>query len=600
MFPSLLGRSLPPIAFLAFAASVAAQSAPAPQSASAPQSAPAAEAAASSPQDPPAELAAAKAAEPKPWRLAPALGLPDWFKVSGSERVRYETLDNQFRFRSPNAVPPGQGYGDSEDVLALQTLLLLEARGDRFSAAFELIDARTYGIDDSGFADATMVDTADALQAYVDWNLGALGGGEHRLRVGRETVDVGGRRLMARNAYRNTINAFTGVDWMWSGEGQSWRAFWLLPVDRRPNDFERLQDNDWQEDDQDLDLQFAGVVHERRLDERTSFEAYVFGLDERGLATRRRELITPGFRLSQPRKKGLAHWEVELVGQFGESKTSTATTGANARLRDHVAGFATAALGYTIDAAWQPGVVVSYSYASGDQDPNDGTNERFDTLFGARRWEYGATGVYGAVARANLNSPELRVTLQPSKTVDLSFAVRGRVARFGTRCLDGGEPARQHRSLRVRRGAAVRGAPALGRPAEELPTRPRRRLPARGGLPGSRLRQPGPRRDLGLRAVHLDVLITAGHRLITAGRGSDPPRLCHAPARPADPRAHRGRPAAAARRAPRTAGCRRGAGAARRNTAGRVRHVHAGDGGDDGGTDLRGDGLRRGARRDRL
>jgi hypothetical protein len=410
MKPSCSARSLAPAAVLSLACCLAAQSAP---SSSPPTAA----------AEPKAEpKAAAKADEPKPWRLGPALGLNDWFKVSGSQRVRYETLDNQFRTTVPSYngtnIPPG----DSEDDLALQTLLLLEAKGDGIGGALEILDARQYGIDATGFADTTLVDTFDVLQAYADLSLGELGGGKHRLRVGRETVDLGGRRVMARNAYRNTINAFTGVDWQWTGDGQTVRAFWVLPVDRRPNDFASIRGNEWEENDQDLDLQFAGVFYSRSLDERTTLETYLLGLEESGSTTRRRELLTPGVRLFQPRKKGATNFEIELIGQVGESKTATA---ASNRTLDHVAGYARAALGYTCDMAWQPTVELSWDYASGDQNPNDNTNNRFDTLFGARRWDYGPTGVYGAVARANINSPELKLVLKTSQATELTFGVRG-------------------------------------------------------------------------------------------------------------------------------------------------------------------------------
>lgn len=405
-------HSLPPFAVLGCAALLAAQSPPA--ATPAPTPAPTTQQ--------PVDAAPQKPAEPKPWRLTQALGTPDWFTVSGSERIRYETLDNQFRFRSPNSNPPGQGYGDSEDVLALQTLLKIEAKGERLGGAVEILDARHYGTDNTGFVDTTMVDTADVLQAYLDLGLGELSGGRHRLRVGRQTSDLGSRRVMARNAHRNTINSFTGVDWEWSTKESLLRAFWMLPVDRRPNDFAHLQDNDWEENDQDLDLQFAGVFYGYKLDERTTVETYVLGLDERGLTTRRRSLLTPGLRLVQARKKGSFNYEIELIGQVGESKTATTAT---SPVRDHLAGYARAALGYTYDVSWQPTVEVSWDYASGDQDPNDGDNERFDTLFGARRWDYGPTGIYGAVARANLNSPEIKFVTKPGKSVELTFGVRG-------------------------------------------------------------------------------------------------------------------------------------------------------------------------------
>ncbi|MCU0864022.1 MAG: alginate export family protein [Planctomycetes bacterium] len=364
----------------------------------------------------------AAADEPKPWRLNEVLGGPSWLKISGEQRTRYESLHDQFRFRNANATPPGRGFGADEDVLALRTSVLLQGKGDQFGGAFEFLDARQYGIDDTGFADATMVNTADVLQLYLDVELGELGAGKHKLRVGREAVDLGNRRLMARNAYRNTINAFTGASWLWADPTHSFRAFWTLPVDRRPGDFASVQDNEWELDDQDRDLQFFGAYYDHKLDDRTNLEFYVFGLDESGATTRRRELYTPGLRLNRARKKGEFQYELELTGQFGESKANTTASSPGL---DHLAGFATIAGGYTFDATWTPQVIASWSWASGDQDPNDRDNERFDTLFGARRFEYGPTGIWGAVARANLNSPELRLNLQPSKTVDLMFAVRG-------------------------------------------------------------------------------------------------------------------------------------------------------------------------------
>lgn len=377
--------------------------------------------AAASPQEPTQKKELPK--EPPPWRLAKALGTPTWFSVSGEQRTRYETLDEQFRVRTP--VP----YGENEDVLALRTSLRLDAVGDRFAAALEVLDARQYGIDDTGFVDTTMVNTTDLLQAYGDLKFSLVGDGDSHLRAGRETIDLGNRRLVARNAFRNTINAFNGVDWMWKGSESTARAFWLLPVDRLPADFASLQDNEWELDIQSLDTQFAGLYWTTKTAERTTLELYVFGLEERGVSTRRRELLTPGLRFfrntnnNQPvARKNEWFYEVELAGQVGESKANTQSASPTL---DHLAGFAHASLGYSFDAPLSPAVQVAYDYATGDQDPTDGSNERFDTLYGARRFEYGPTGIWGAVARANLNSPELRVLLQPAKSVSVMLAYRG-------------------------------------------------------------------------------------------------------------------------------------------------------------------------------
>lgn len=364
----------------------------------------------------------AKPADAKPWRLQDEL---TWVKLSFEQRSRYESLHNQFRYRRQS----GQNVhlpDNDEDILALRTSMLLETGNRWISGGLEVLDARHYGAGPDSNLDATMSNAADVLQAYLDLSLGELGSGVHRLRAGRQTIDLGNRRLVARNAFRNTINSFLAVDWLWTTEQSTLRAFWSMPTQRRPEDFTSLRDNEQDWDRQSLDLQFWGIYEDWRLTDRTNLEFYVFGLDERGTNTRRRNLYTPGFRVNRAAKPASFHYEVEGTIQFGESKAAaTSTTPADVVLRHHLAGFAMGALGYTFDMPWTPSVTASYSYASGDQDPNDNTNNRYDTLFGARRFEYGPTGIWGAVARANLQSPELHLTLKPVKGVELMTAYRG-------------------------------------------------------------------------------------------------------------------------------------------------------------------------------
>jgi hypothetical protein len=80
--------------------------------------------------------------------------------------------------------------------------------------------------------------------------------------------------------------------------------------------------------------------------------------------------------------------------------------------------------GYTFDNAWRTRLAFQFDYASGDKNLNDNENNRFDTLYGARRFDYGPTGTYGAFARSNLISPAYRITVNPDANWNVMFAHR--------------------------------------------------------------------------------------------------------------------------------------------------------------------------------
>lgn len=349
-----------------------------------------------------------------PWRLGPALDLPEWADLSGEHRVRYESLGNQFRAGRPG----------SDQALALRTSLVGQIKTEPVGLLAEVLDARQYLSDSGSPIDNTQVDAVDVIQAHVGWNAGPLfTGGRHRLQFGRETLDLGNRRLVARNAYRNTINSFTGLDWLWTGDsGGSVRTFAFLPVRRLPEDAPSVLDNQIVADTQSFGQQFYGVYATSpnlAIDARV--EAYWLGLFEDTDPSRRhRNLHTTGTRLFRNPKAGRWDFEAEAALQRGSSR---ANTGISADL-DHTAWMLQAGAGYTWSAFGSPRLGVRVDQASGDRDPNDGSNQRFDTLFGARRFEFGPTGIYGAVARSNLRSPEVRASIRPTRSIETSLSHR--------------------------------------------------------------------------------------------------------------------------------------------------------------------------------
>jgi hypothetical protein len=61
--------------------------------------------------------------------------------------------------------------------------------------------------------------------------------------------------------------------------------------------------------------------------------------------------------------------------------------------------------------------------ASGDR-AKAGTYNRFDTLFGARRFDFGPTGLYGAIGRFNTISGGARLEVKPNGKSDVMVMYR--------------------------------------------------------------------------------------------------------------------------------------------------------------------------------
>ncbi len=359
------------------------------------------------------------------WTLDEAV-MPEGTSLTLRHRTRYEFLDDQFRRAN---------HGDT-DVIVHRTLIhgridLPEHLLPGVTLGAELEDARAEQNADT-LLDSTIVNAVELLQAYVEIERNDFASGRLLARGGRITMDVGSRRFVARNRFRNTINGFTGLDIRFtrpprnerSAGGLELRGFWTLPVSREPNPTfagnrrRRLLDNDIVFDTESVDVQFWGLFVGAGVAGLGRGELYVFGLHESDATdrpTRNRDLVTPGFRLFEKPAAGRFDYVIESALQFGKSRTSASPT--NRNNLDHLAHFHHLTVGYTFDLPCLPRLAFQYDFASGDGNPNDGENGRFDTLFGARRFEFGPTGIYGAFARANLHSPGLRLELKPHPRV---------------------------------------------------------------------------------------------------------------------------------------------------------------------------------------
>jgi hypothetical protein len=360
-----------------------------------------------------AVLGGASTAHAQAWSLQDALGNPDRLTVSGSFRARYESLDGQFR--------PGKTGGDQ--LVSLRTTLFGEYDLGGVKLGAELFDSRGYEDDAGGAASTGEVNTFEFVQAYAKVRLGAAGpkGAGTELTLGRYTLDLGSRRLVGRNNFRNTTNAFTGAKLDWKGvSGASLTAFYSLPQNRLPDDQASILDNRTHFDKETWDQRFWGLFYTQpHLPWGDSGEAFVFGLEERDggdFRTRNRDIVTLGGRLFRDPKPGAYDYEVEGGWQTGETRASTSP--ADTRDLDVDAWYLHAEVAKTFDAAWSPRVSLEYDFASGDKDPTDGKSQRFDSLYGTRRPDFGPSSIYGPLGRSNLSSPGVRVEVKPDARWD--------------------------------------------------------------------------------------------------------------------------------------------------------------------------------------
>jgi hypothetical protein len=338
-------------------------------------------------------------------------------KVSGSIRIRQESLDGQYR----------PGFDDKDDLLGIRSSLMAEWTHGAWRLVGEISDSRAYDTDAGSALTANDVNTFEPVQAYVSHEFAApFGKGTSAtVQAGRMLVNLGSRRLVASDEFRNTPQGSTGIraDMRFANKAQ-WTVFYLMPQQHRPDDFASVRDNDVAFDHEGRDQRFWGTVLARpgllpggALGEITYIRLQEG--DHGARATRNRDLHTFSVRAIRDPKAGQGDFEFEAIIQTGEIRASTA---ADAPTLDVSAWFLHADAGYTSSSSGKPRLSAEFDYASGDG-PGAGY-QRFDTLFGMRRADLAPSGIYNAVGRANLQSLGLRLEATPSARVDVFGAWR--------------------------------------------------------------------------------------------------------------------------------------------------------------------------------
>jgi hypothetical protein len=338
-------------------------------------------------------------------------------KLSGTLRARAEAIDGQVR----------PGFAPAELMLVSRATLRAELGDGPVTVLAELWDSRAFAIEPGSVLSTNEVNTLELVQAHVRVKLSPAA----TLTAGRMTLNLGSRRLIAADDYRNTTNGSTGLK-LELGQAKRPQAtlFAVLPQQRLPDDFDSLKRGDVQRDRESFDLWAAGaVVTVPGLPAGAALEGSWVHLneDDGRRPTRDRKLDTLGLRAWREPAPGKADFDVEAFGQWGRI---SATTAANAASIDVRAWALHAEAGYSFEGQWRPRLALEYDFASGDD--RGPAWRRFDTLFGMRRAEIAPSGLYNAVGRANLSAPGIRVEITPSRRTDAFATFKMLWAASGT------------------------------------------------------------------------------------------------------------------------------------------------------------------------
>lgn len=336
---------------------------------------------------------------------------------SGTHRTFYEYLDNPFR----------PGRTEKEGMFSLRTNLVAKIEKGGFEVVAELNDTRAYGADDTRNLTTAIVNALEPVQYFVRYRFkDAFGAGSNTaIQAGRFTYDMGSRRVIGRQRHRNSMNSFVGAKVTWkSAAGNSLDAFWLLPSRLQPRDSVSLDGNKVKHDQFDTDLRLSGVFfHSPKVIEGSIFRSYAVWLKQKDdpaeLETTNRRLFTIGAQLQKKRSANSFDYDIEGAVQRGKSRASSNPLDVqDQKVR---AGFLHAAVGYSLAKETGLNVAATYDIATGDKDPNDNRNQRYDPIFGPIRGDLGPTGLFALVHRSNISAPGLRLTWKPKGTWDLIF-----------------------------------------------------------------------------------------------------------------------------------------------------------------------------------
>lgn len=308
---------------------------------------------------------------------------PKKIEFSGQLRLRYESQQNFDLIYNRPSVDPGVEDND-DDFLLSQLRLFLDLRPNEYvQVHFTFMDAREFFSDQINHDQLdkvsrnTFKNEMDIYEGYLKLKLGEC---PLWLQLGRQELVYGDRRLLGNNVWRNTGRSFDAARLIYEKED--------VKIDFFVGNRVLVDSNAWDEPD----------YHDNLMGAYATIKNLPQGLQDIYLIYRDNnpallEEYTLGTRIVGD--EGPFDWNLEGAYQWGTAPDTVALN-RKGKVLDQEAWAVHAELGYTCKPhPLKPRLAVEYNFATGDEDPLDGSNNTFDQLFPTNHVPWGIMDFIG-------------------------------------------------------------------------------------------------------------------------------------------------------------------------------------------------------------
>ncbi len=339
----------------------------------------------------------------------------DWLDVGLEHRTRYEYRENDLR-PIPTGTTTSTNYRpDPDNLWLLRTRAYLGVHNllDPLRFAVEFQDSRSYnGLYERNVSD---VNEFELIQGYAELYFKDLLGHDRPLsiRAGRQHLELLDRRLIGNNQFRNTTNNFEGFRIRFGKQQNDWDldTFALQPIERLKYNFDRADEHTWI---------YGGGLSLRFWSDVVTIQPYFLGRKVNGdpfnpqnsTPITDKDIYAPGLRVYGLFGHSGFDFDADINKQFGRSGVIDKKTGRQV-MQQHDALAYSLELGHTFAHNWKPRASLYFGYGTGDKNPNDNTNQRFDSFYGFNQpWSRNDYFSWD-----NIITPKARIEFTPYKDV---------------------------------------------------------------------------------------------------------------------------------------------------------------------------------------